>query len=455
MTLNFKNRIAFHYMIATAIIMAIVFGSIFWAVKRTVLQNIDQELFYQAQKHTKEVKIVGDSIQFINKAEWEEREHREVQVNPVFIQLMNENGDIMDKSPNLKQDFLPFGKGASGNYFHTVIDNKNIRQLQLPIEYQGNTKGYILTAVSAESAISIITKLGYTLIISYFLVLAGLYFISRFLAGKSIRPVTEIARTISRITKSNLNERVTLPQHHDEIHTLSSNFNALLERIEQALKKEKQFTSDASHELRTPLATLRGTLEVLIRKPRSQQEYEEKIGFSLGEIERMANTIDQLLLLARLDLGLNQETTSEKLQPLLNNSVQRFEKHLAEKELHISAHYDEHANISVPQYHGNTIIDNLLSNAIKYSKNGATITIRTFRKDDKSGFSISDQGIGIKQEDLSHIYDQFFRSDALQYKHINGTGLGLTIVKKCVDAIQAEIQIDSKFGKGTKVTVTF
>ena len=86
MNLSFKNRIAFHYMLATAIIMAIVFGAIYFTVQETVINNLDNELSYEAEKHAGEIEIIGDSLKFENKAEWEEREHREIQVNPVFIQ---------------------------------------------------------------------------------------------------------------------------------------------------------------------------------------------------------------------------------------------------------------------------------------------------------------------------------------------------------------------------------
>ena len=113
--------------------------------------------------------------------------------------------------------------------------------------------------------------------------------------------VKDIIETTNRITKDNLNERVKLPVNKDELYQLSNGINRLLQRIEDTIVRERQFTSDASHELRTPLASLRGTLEVLIRKPRTQSEYEEKVTYALYEIDRMNNIIEQLLILARMD----------------------------------------------------------------------------------------------------------------------------------------------------------
>ena len=89
MNISFKNRIALNYMAATAIIMSIAFIVVYFVVKSVVYQNIDDNLSYEAEKHTNEIEIVGDSVKIKNKKEWEEIEHSEVQVNPVFIQILN------------------------------------------------------------------------------------------------------------------------------------------------------------------------------------------------------------------------------------------------------------------------------------------------------------------------------------------------------------------------------
>lgn len=456
MNLSFKDRISFHYMIATAILIAMVFSIIYFAVKSTVLNNLDDDLSFEAHKHAREITIIDDSLQFINKAEWEEREHRVIQVNPVFIQLIDKDGKLMDKSPNLKEDYLPFKDSEFGGHFDAEINNRKIRQVQLPIEQKGKIEGYILAAVSSESSFSVILKLRNVLLVSYFTVLIGSYFVSRFLAGRSIVPVQEITSTIARISKHNLQERVKLPPHHDEIHELSSSFNALLQRIEKAIEKEKQFTSDASHELRTPLTILRGTLEVLIRKPRAQHEYEEKIQFSLKEIERMTATIEQLLLLARLETssnGKNDDLVS--LAAIIDDSIVQFSPQITEKNLKINLTVNQATLMLVPHYYGNIIIDNILGNAIKYANRNTTLTINTDITAGKIMCKISDEGVGIKEDDLTHIYDSFFRSDALNHKDIYGTGLGLSIAKKCADAIQAEIKLNSTLDQGTTVSILF
>ena len=457
MKLSFRNRIALYYMIATAVIMAVAFAVVYFVVQGAVYQSIDNDLSFEAEKHTHEIVIVGDSIKIFNKKEWEEKEHLEVQVNPVFIQILNKDGEFMDKSPNLKEATLAFNPQESyGGHFNETLNNRTIRQVQLPIEDNGKIKGFILAAMSLESSKMVLLNLRNVLIISYLFLSVGLYYISRYLAGRGIIPVKIITETTKRITKNNLNERVVLPQNKDELYDLSSGINQLLQRIENAIERERQFTSDASHELRTPLATLKGTLEVLIRKPREQSEYEDKIKFSLTEIDRMTATIEQLLLLARLDA--NSKTVDQSLVSLptiIDEILSRHKKRISEKRLTIDSQSDVDLEGLVPQYYTNLILENIIGNAIKYSKDATTIHIDVLLQDSKIVCKVQDEGIGIKKEDLNNLFNHFFRSDALNHKSIIGNGLGLSIAKKAADAINAEIFVESEFGIGTTFTIRF
>lgn len=444
-------------MIATSIIVAIIFVVVYLVVKESMYLNIDKDLSFEASKHAGEIKLAHDTIKFINKAEWEEIEHREVQINPVFIQIMDAKGRMMDKSPNLKNNELPFKNIETfGPHFNTYLKDKAIRQIQKPIQSDGKTKGYLLAAMSLEPSIMVLIKLRNVLIISYLLLLSVLYFISRYLAGRSIIPVKNITKTTNRITKNNLNERVDLPANHDELYDLSSGINKLLQRIENALERERQFTSDASHELRTPLSSLRGTLEVLIRKQRSPEEYEEKIKYSLSEIDKMTETIEQLLLLARLDSSRKPDKDEGVLLlALIDDILLKHSTSIESKKLSVDFKNTFTSNVLVPKYYANLILDNIINNAIKYSKNKTTIHINLYDSEAGSVCEITDEGIGIKTEDIPNIFNHFFRSDALEHKEITGNGLGLSIAQKSADSINASITVKSNMGKGSTFFITF
>lgn len=457
MNLSFKNRLAFYYMLATAIIMAVVFSIVYFIVQNTVYQNLDTMLSFEARKHTKEIKIKDNSLYFINKKEWEELEHREVHINPVFIQIIDASGRLMDKSPNLKNEVLPFeGSKKLGENFNAKLNNRSIRQVQIPIEHHQEIKGYIIAAMSLEDSKMVILNLRNTLLILFPIVLIGLFFVSRYLAGRSIIPIQNITKTTNRITKSTLNERVSLPPNKDELYDLSASINELLSRIENTLQREQQFTSDASHELRTPLSTLRGTLEVLIRKPRTQQEYEDKIKISLSEVDKMTDTLEQLLLLARFD---SQKSTiqneKESLTKIVTEIIDFHSKAICSKNLRVIFNSQGIKNDVVPYYYSYLILDNIVLNAIKYSKDNSEVTIALNRNEKGLECAIKDEGIGIKKEDLEKVFNPFFRSDALHHKDIIGNGLGLSIAKKAALAINATIIVESELNKGTLFLVTF
>lgn len=455
--LSFKRRIASSIIVATAIIIALVFVVVYFTVYLTVYNRLDNDLTYEAEKHISEVYAENGSLKYIDKVGLEETEHREVQVNPVFIQLYNADGTPSDKSPNLKGHSLNLKSDNVYKHVTTVLVDKQIRQYQIPILLDGQPSGYIITAMSLESTLVVLNNLLYTLIISYPIILLGLFFVSYKLAARSIVPVMEITATTQRITQTNLSERVDLPENDDELHQLVVSINSLLDRIQGAIVREKQFTSDASHELRTPLSVLQGTLEVLVRKPREPIEYQEKVGLCLDEIFRMNRIIDQLLELARFDNNpvLSKENSLFP-EDIIRQILLRRDIQLEDKQISVAIEVDDEARkILVPGFHAEIILDNLISNAIKYSRTSGTISILISGTKDNVTCAIKDQGIGINSEDLEKLFQPFFRSDALGHKEIKGVGLGLSIVRKAADAINAELSVESKLGAGTSFTVDF
>lgn len=456
MNLSLKNRIAFYYMIATAVVVAVVFVIIHLIVKTTVYNNLDTALSYQAEKHTHEIFVEDDSIRFSNKAEWEEREHKEVEIHPVFLQINDRNGRIMDKSPNLKDQFLDFEHHPSFIDPHTTqLGGREIRQAQISLIRDGAIAGYILVAMPLEDTEMVLANLKNILLLLYPVVLFLLFFISRFLAGKSIIPIKQITETTNRITRSNLNERVLLPENKDELHTLSTSINDLLQRIQDAMEREKQFTSDASHELRTPLSVLKGTLEVLNRIPRSEQEYKEKIAFSIKEIDRMSGIVNQLLLLARLDKSSLTKTQPIQLISAIDEVLQRHKTAIKEKDLKVTLEDFSGEEVETDPYYLDLILDNLVGNAIKYSFPASSLLIQVKKEGNQLACSIQDQGIGIRQEDLQNIFMPFFRSEALNHKEIKGNGLGLSIVQKACNLIHSQLKVESQINSGTTVTLVF
>jgi signal transduction histidine kinase len=229
-----------------------------------------------------------------------------------------------------------------------------------------------------------------------------------------------------------------------------------LDRIETAVEREKQFTSDASHELRTPLTVIKGTLEVLIRKPRNHQEYEEKINFCVTEVNRLNHLVDQLLLLARFE-NQNQSLKIEKvhLNALILDTLSRYSNTIQSKNILVSTEFPKEYYVSSDSYLLSIIINNLVANALKYSNEKATLTIIITDTNNIIECHIIDSGIGIPSADLSKIFNQFYRSKSNEHPEIKGTGLGLSIVRRLCTLLNVEIAISSEEHIGTKVILSF
>ena len=452
---SFKNRIAFNYIVSGAFLIAIVFLFIYNIVKYSVNKHINEEIQEELYKHLDDVSTDVNDTYLIQVDQWRAREHNSISVNPVFVQFYDNNKEVIDKSPNLKNSNLQLLVAQNNTFVDTKLNSIPIRQIQTAIINKEKVVGFIVVAMSLED-FEIVYILKNILLITFPLILILLFLIARFFAGKSIKPVSTIIATSSQITKDNLKARIPLPTNKDELYLLSENINHLLDRVENAIDREKQFTSDASHELRTPLAVIKGTMEVLIRKPRNQQEYEEKIQFCVSEVDRLNHMVDQLLLLARFE---NQKQNIKKESIYLNaivlDNLTRFSDKIESKKIKIITSFNDDYYINSDNYLISIILSNLISNAIKYSKNETEINIKLLSENDNVLFSISDNGIGIVSEDIDKIFTSFYRSNVANHTQIKGTGLGLSIVKRLCDLLKIEINLTSEIDKGTTFIIRF
>ncbi len=450
MKLAYKERIAVRLTLVTSLIILAVFGIIYLVANVTVVNTIDRELGLETDKHRNQIFLVNGEIRFLHKDEWQEMEHSQIQLNPIFIEIVDLEGNSMDRSPNLRTNHLSFSpeKSARKEAWTLRIGASEVRQMQIPLVNAGKHEGYLLLAKSFEDSRELLDNLRNVLLILYPGVLLSLFLTMRYLAGKSIEPIRQIISKTNRVTQSNLNERVPLAEPNDEIGQLTRSINELLERLEASLNREKQFTSDASHELRTPLSVLRGTLEVLIRKPRTSEEYVEKIKLALSSIDRMSATIDQLLALAREEKG--KFLVKEELE-LITFLEEITDQIAGEQKREISFQCEASVPIFVKANEQSLqmILSNLIQNAVKYSSPDQEVLVKTGILHSIPYIEICDAGAGISPEHLEKIFDPFFREKDAVNRSIPGTGLGLAIVKKLALESGIRIKVSSQKGKGS------
>lgn len=454
---SFRNRIAFYYIISTALLITIVFLVIYQMVSLSVYNHINDDIQNEVEKHLQEIEIDHNNTYLIQVDEWREREHNTVDVNPVFVQFFDSNNELIDKSPNLKKLNLKlYPENRNDEFIDTYLNKKPIRQIQVPLYDNQKVIGHLVVAMSLDDAIMVLSNLRNILAIAFPLILISLFLIARFIVGRSIKPIKTIIETSKQISRENLSSRIDLPQNKDELFVLSKTINDLLDRIENAVEREKQFTSDASHELRTPLAVIKGTLEVLVRKPRNQSEYEEKINYSIKEVDRLNQLVDELLLLARFE---NQKQNTKKepvfLNALILDVLARFSQKINDKNIKIENSFADDYAIDSDNYLVSIIISNLVSNAIKYSNPNGKISIALWKENNQIICKIQDNGIGISSEELNKIGNRFYRSQSVLQTNTKGTGLGLSIVKRLTDLLNIDFQINSKLNVETIVELRF
>lgn len=456
MNTSYRDRIARRFTWVTATIILIVFVVIYLVVNFSVIENIDRELALKTQEHVAQISIVDGEIRFTYRDEWLEREHSQIQLNPIFIEIVDLKGKTMDRSPNMGENHLIFDPVLTGGREsrNIKLGIQEVRQVQIPLNYEGNSQGYLLVATSFQESREVLTNLRNVLLLLYPGILLSLFFSMRFLAGKSIDPIREIIQKTNQITQSNLNERVPETEQNDEIGQLTRSINNLLSRLEQALIREKQFTSDASHELRTPLAVLRGTLEVLIRKPRTAEEYKEKIHTSLKSIDRMSLMIDQLLALARVSKP-NMANLDELELHTFTEEIADMAKKETGRSIRFHSYLSEPLFVTVNEDNLTMILNNLIQNAVKYSDADTEIELAVGIHESQPFISVEDHGRGIAKDSLDKIFDSFYREPDVIEQVIPGTGLGLALVKKLAIESGITVEVISEKGSGSSFRLFF
>jgi signal transduction histidine kinase len=222
------------------------------------------------------------------------------------------------------------------------------------------------------------------------------------------------------------------------------------------LDEQNRFISDASHELKTPLTSLKTAFEVHLRNNRrTLKEADTVIEESIGEVNKLQHLSESLLHLAKYQHQPNQSAFEKtSLAQILTTAVHKVKPQSDEKQIKVTMKV---AKISIQglKYELTDLFVLLLDNAIKYSSPTGTITVTGERLDGTVRVAIEDEGMGISERDLPHVFDRFYRADQARSKHqTDGYGLGLAIAKRIVELHQGRISVQSQAGEGSTFTVT-
>lgn len=242
---------------------------------------------------------------------------------------------------------------------------------------------------------------------------------------------------------------------HDELTLLGDEFNDLTERLQTSENKRRQFVSDASHELKTPLASIKLLTDSILQNDMdigTVREFVEDIG---NEAERLNRMSQKLLTLSRVDSQEDMDCEIINMAPTVTRVTKMLAQIAAENQVTLIEDLSNDSPILILEDDLYQIAFNLVENGIKYNVPGGTLRISLDRDEENAILQVSDTGVGIPQDALTHIFERFFRVDKARSRKSGGSGLGLSIVRNIVERNNGTIQVSSELGVGTVFTVTF
>ena len=274
-----------------------------------------------------------------------------------------------------------------------------------------------------------------------------------FAAWKGLQPIQKMAQVTEGISAQHLSHRLEIKNIPTELQSLAVAFNAMLDRLELALERLSDFSSDLAHEIRTPINNLMTQTQVCLSRSRESSDYQEVLFSNLEEFERLARTVSDMLFLAKADHGIhafnvNKVNLAEEVEALFDF----YDALAAEKG--ISLVQAGAASIMADPAMLRRALNNLLSNAIKYGHKDSVVHIELKQSGSTAIFSIKNRAESLSPEQLSRLFDRFYRTDLSRQRIEEGTGLGLAITKSILELHEATI--DAKFENGWIVfTIVF
>lgn len=458
---SIKFRFTLWYlMILGALLVSLSFG-VYYYVSRSLYENLDDTLKLRALQ----IQTVPGALASIREGAFEEK------VGEVVL-LYVYSGDrlvtISRRAGDVPSEPVPVERAFAGKSGFTTVRTAGGQEMRLyitPFPTVGAApvgaapmpgRGWVDPANAAlavgrptreiENALNSLVN---TLLVAVPLamVVAGAGGI--FLARRALKPVDDISRTALEIEEKDLSRRIPV-KTRDELGRLAATLNQMIERLERAFKRQREFTGDASHELRTPLSVIQAEASLALQKERSAEEYRESLATISEEAKHMSTIIEELLTLARADSGTEKlvfETVD--LGELLRGLAADGEVLCQEKGLVFRVGDLPAIEIRGDRAKLRQLFLNLLDNAVKYTPAGGTVSLSLERGEKEARVTVSDSGIGIPPEHLPHIFERFYRVDKARSRAEGGVGLGLAIALHIARSHGGTITVESEVGKGS------
>ena len=377
-----------------------------------------------------------------------------------WLQVIDEQGNWLYRSPHVASAFprliLPQQAKKSGTYFTYSADSIPVRALIEPIEVRG-VWYTVQTGLTLTKTLELLSNFRFQIFLLTTLGLVVSSMAGYFMSRKALMPIAAIATEAQRINDKNLSSRLPTLKTHDELAALSNTLNQMLGRIDAGYQSVRSFTANAAHELRTPVALLRAETEVALAFPRDAAYYRDTCENVLRNSIQLTRMIDQLLVLARADAGVEVlHFEPVNIPDLLREVAEEWHERFADVRV------DFRLNLLTSEFWAEAdylalkrLLNILLENAWRYTPGGQSVIVALQERFQVAApctaeISITDSGIGVSAADQKRIFERFCHIGRPIHGDSSGTGLGLALAQWIVERHKSEIKLQSAPGEGSR-----
>ncbi|SHF97864.1 heavy metal sensor kinase [Fodinibius roseus] len=460
--LSISKKLAFWYGVSLFIMLSAFGYFLYELFHQSIHHNYDRHLRFEAEQLLPHIDTGGDTLAIDLSGYSRNAALKSGVEYGTYVRLYNSEGQLKYSSPNyagVDQQLEPDIPDAAEEYsFSSQWQDLPARTLFYPImDDSGQLCGWLEVTGFEWTLHEELSRFRQYLLaliaISVVFSILGGYWLSR----RALSPVSSIIDAAKSIRATDLDKRIPVNyQVRDELTDLAETFNVMLNRLQKGFEREKRFTSDAAHELMTPLSSLQSDAEIMLRKPRSKQEYRETIQRMLTETRRMSEMVHLLLQLSRVESVHRAEPEFVNISRISEVVANKYQENAEGKNVKIQTQIEPDLQVRAHGAYIEEVFNNLLENALKYTPEGGAIDLQLQRSSGKAVLHLTDTGIGFDQETKEHLFERFYRANQRDVQESPGSGLGLPLVKAIIELYNGKIRAYSEGqGEGSTFVVEF
>ena len=370
------------------------------------------------------------------------------------------SNDVCDdhRAMKLPKELIENSKDTTYVHFGEVGDvyDKSYLLVCEPIKVNDETIAVVVGAspsvASMTPYVASITKMFlFSAIVALVVAAVCIYFTTY----RMTKPLTNMANVTKSYAKGDFSTRLDV-KGHDELATLAMSLNSMAQSLATLEYSRRSFIANVSHELKTPMTTIGGFIDGILDGTITKDEEEKYLKIVSDEVKRLSRLVVSMLNLSKIEAGeMNLELKQIDLSSLVFNTLLTFEKAINDKSIEITG-LDKMESVKVSADEGmlNQVLYNLIDNAVKFTPEFGTIDVRIEDEQEDTVFFIRNSGAGITQEDISRIFERFYKVDKSRSYDVKSTGLGLYIVKSIVEMHSGKVGANSKEGEYTEFYFT-